>query len=138
MDNWGLAEGPNVRGPKPKPTALKKLAGNPGKRALPKDEPVFTGLAVRPNWLTVAARRVWEDLAPVSEKVGLLTDGDAEAFGMLCTLASEFRANAAEMSANRISRLDALMQRFGMDPGSRTRISVKKVDKTDDEKRFFA
>src|SRR4051812_46827508 len=113
-----------MRGPKPKPTVMKKLAGNPGKRALPKNEPKFTGTAVRPAWLTVAARAVWEDLYPVYSKAGLVTEGDAEAFGMMCSLASEFRADAQKMSANRISRLDALMQRFGMDPGSRTRISV--------------
>ncbi|EAQ3334514.1 phage terminase small subunit P27 family, partial [Salmonella enterica subsp. enterica serovar Anatum] len=29
-------------GRRPKPTARKALAGNPGKRALNKDEPVFT------------------------------------------------------------------------------------------------
>lgn len=29
-------------GRRPKPTARKELAGNPGKRALNKEEPVFT------------------------------------------------------------------------------------------------
>lgn len=126
-----------MRGPKPKPTAMKELAGNPGRRPLPKHEPKFSGVAQMPRWLTVQARAVWKDLAPLSAKVGLLTEGDGEAFGMLCTLASEFRADAAEMSANRISRLDALMQRFGMDPGSRTRIQVKPNTPADDESRFF-
>lgn len=126
-----------MRGPKPKPTVTKKLNGNPGKRPLPKNEPKFTGTAVRPAWLTVAARAVWEDLYPVYSRAGLVTDGDAEAFGMLCTLASEFRLDASAMSANRISRLDALMQRFGMDPGSRTRISITPQEPQDDEARFF-
>jgi len=69
--------------------------------------------------------------------LGLLTSRDGEAFGMLCTLAAEFRKDAGGMSANRISRLDALMQRFGMDPASRTRISVPRKDQSNEESRFF-
>lgn len=126
-----------MRGRIPKPTETKKRNGNPGKRALPKAEPKFSGDAERPAWLSVGARSVWEDLAPRMKTAGLLTSGDGEAFGMMCSLASEFRADAQKMSANRISRLDALMQRFGMDPASRTRISVPKKDQGDDESRFF-
>lgn len=126
-----------MRGPKPKPTRLKILAGNPGRRPLPKDEPKPSGTATRPSWLNREAIKVWEDLAPGGYALGLLTSRDGEAFGMLCTLASEFRKDAAGMSANRISRLDALMQRFGMDPASRTRISVPKRDQGNDETRFF-
>lgn len=39
-------------GRRPKPTARKELAGNPGKRALNKDEPVFTPLTGvdPPDW----------------------------------------------------------------------------------------
>ncbi len=41
------------RGRKPKPTALKRLGGNAGKRALNKDEPTFTPLigVACPEWL---------------------------------------------------------------------------------------
>lgn len=126
-----------MRGRIPKPTAIKKLAGNPGRRPLPKGEPVPLGCAARPKWLNVGARQVWEDLAPGSYALGLLTSRDGESFGMLCTLAAEFRKDSDVMSANRISRLDALMQRFGMDPASRTRISVKAADPVDDERQFF-
>jgi len=126
-----------MRGRIPKPTAAKKLAGNPGRRPLPKNEPMPTGKAVRPDWLNVGAMQVWNELAPGTERLGLLTDHDAFAFGVLCTLAAEFRADAAAMSANRISRLDALMQRFAMDPGSRTRVQVQKPEAPTDEERFF-
>jgi phage terminase small subunit len=126
-----------MRGRKPKPTVLKKLAGNPGRRPLPKNEPMPTGIAKRPSWLPLGAVRVWDELAPVTQGLGLLTEHDGEAFGMLCTLAAEFRFDAAAMSANRISRLDGLMQRFGMDPASRARISVKPSEGATDEERFF-
>lgn len=40
-------------GRRPKPTARKALAGNPGKRALNKDEPVFTPIkGVEPTAIT--------------------------------------------------------------------------------------
>lgn len=44
-------------GRRPKPTARKELAGNPGKRALNKDEPVFTPIkgAEPPEWFSEAA-----------------------------------------------------------------------------------
>lgn len=126
-----------MRGPKPTPTALKKLAGNPGKRALPKNEPEPAGLVARPDWLNVGARKVWEEYAPRLERLGLLTELDGDTLGQWCTLAAEFRASPEEMSANRIARMDALQQRFGMDPGSRTRIQVKPKEPMNDEARFF-
>ncbi len=47
-----MAGTPGKSGRRPKPTARKELAGNPGKRALNKDEPVFTPLTGvdPPDW----------------------------------------------------------------------------------------
>ncbi|EKG5508239.1 phage terminase small subunit P27 family, partial [Salmonella enterica] len=44
-------------GRRPKPTARKALAGNPGKRALNKDEPVFTPIkgVEPPEWFAEEA-----------------------------------------------------------------------------------
>lgn len=49
-----MAGTPGKSGRRPKPTARKELAGNPGKRALNKDEPVFTPLkgVAPPDWFT--------------------------------------------------------------------------------------
>ncbi|HGE4753005.1 TPA: putative phage tail protein [Escherichia coli] len=45
-------------GRRPKPTARKALAGNPGKRALNKDEPVFTPIkGVEPGTQTLRQRQ---------------------------------------------------------------------------------
>ena len=49
-----------MRGRKPTPTHLKQLRGNPGKRALPKNEPVAQGiLAEPPSWLPEHAKEGW-------------------------------------------------------------------------------
>jgi len=50
-----------TRGRKPKPTALKLVTGNPGKRAVNKKEPKPRGnLYDPPEWLTETQRKGWE------------------------------------------------------------------------------
>lgn len=72
-------------GRKPKPTNLKILEGNPGKRPLPRNEPKPVPIAPeRPAWLTGEGRKMWEKLAPELENLGLLTSIDGEAFAAAC------------------------------------------------------
>ena len=55
-----------ARGRRPKPTALKKLEGNPGKRPLNELEPVPPVASLRcPNYLLPEARKEWRRLAPM-------------------------------------------------------------------------
>ena len=62
------------RGRKPKPTALKKLEGNPGKRPLNELEPLPQVTMLRcPNWLEPEAKKEWRRLAPVLIGAGILT-----------------------------------------------------------------
>ena len=57
-------EGIPVAGRKPKPTAVKKLEGNPGKRKLNTKEPVpAKGMPDCPEWLLPEAKKEWERLA---------------------------------------------------------------------------
>lgn len=65
------------RGRKPKPTALKKLEGNPGKRPLNELEPMPRVSMLRcPNWLEPEAKKEWRRLAPVLIDAGILTGAD--------------------------------------------------------------
>lgn len=49
-----------MKGRKPKPTLLKLIQGNPGKRALNADEPVPPGaLEKSPSWLTRRQKIAW-------------------------------------------------------------------------------
>jgi phage terminase small subunit len=95
------------------------------------------GHAARPEWLTLGAVKVWKEYEPVLSPLGLLTDMDGEVFGHWCELAAEFRESPRDMSANRIARMDALSQRFGMDPSSRSRINLTPKESGNDEERFF-
>lgn len=70
---------------KPKPTAIKILEGNPGKRKLNKHEPQPIKKAPRcPSWLEGEARQEWRRLAKPLEALGVLTEIDAAVFAAYC------------------------------------------------------
>ena len=74
-----------TRGRKPKPTALKVLEGNPGKRPLNGREPVPPRATLKcPAWLLPEAKREWKRLAPALEAMGVLTMADLTAFEGYC------------------------------------------------------
>ena len=70
-----------ARGRKPKPTALKVLEGNPGKRPLNDHEPIPPkGELKCPSWLLPEAKKEWKRLASSLEAMGVLTMADLTAF----------------------------------------------------------
>lgn len=74
-----------ARGRKPKPTAMKQLEGNPGKRPLNTGEPQPVKKAPRcPSWLEEEAKKEWKRMAKVLEQMGLLTEMDMAAFAGYC------------------------------------------------------
>ena len=74
-----------TRGRKPKPTALKVLEGNPGKRPLNDREPVPPKAKLKcPAWLLPEAKKEWKRLASSLEAMGVLTMADLTAFEGYC------------------------------------------------------
>ena len=74
-----------MRGRKPKPTAIKILEGNPGKRQLNEHEPQPLKKAPScPKWLEAEAKREWRRLAKTLEAIGVLTEADMAAFAGYC------------------------------------------------------
>lgn len=74
------------RGPPPKPTALKLIAGNPGRRPLNANEPVPPpGTPEIPADLDERARAVWNAVVPALAKIGLARSIDGIALGRYCT-----------------------------------------------------
>ena len=73
------------RGRKPKPTALKVLEGNPGKRALNLNEPKPKGKSPAcPKWLEAEAKKEWRRISKQLEGLGILTEIDMTAFAGYC------------------------------------------------------
>ncbi|GFP28036.1 phage terminase small subunit P27 family [Candidatus Hakubella thermalkaliphila] len=63
-----------MRGRKPKPTKLKLIAGNPGKRPINKNEPKPQPIRPYcPRFLNREAKREWRRIVPELDRLGLLT-----------------------------------------------------------------
>lgn len=75
----------------PKPTALKLLHGNPGKRPLPANEPQPPADGVKvPTWLKGRARRLWRQIEPILADMRVLTVADTQALALLCDALAEY------------------------------------------------
>lgn len=94
-----------MAGRAPKPTNLKLVTGNPGKRAVNRSEPDPTYLQnlQAPDWLTADARQVWDELAPRLARAKLLTEVDVDALAMGCVAIAQFRC-AARTTGERLVR----------------------------------
>ena len=74
-----------MRGRRPKPTRLKVLTGNPGKRPLNPDEPKpERAIPECPAELGPVARREWDRLGKELASLGLLTNLDRAALAAYC------------------------------------------------------
>lgn len=141
-----------MRGRKPKPTVQKRLEGNPGKRALPKHEPIMPEAApsfdVPPAELTgdVVASDEWRRLAPVLRKSKTVTDADRGSLIALCQQWSRYlEANRSVATAGMVVRSPSgypmpnpyiaiankslgncvkLWAELGLTPSSRSRVST--------------
>jgi len=74
-----------MAGRKPKPTKLKILQGNPGKRKIPPNEPKpATKMPKCPPHLDKMARKEWRRFSPTLARLGLITEVDGSAFAAYC------------------------------------------------------
>jgi P27 family predicted phage terminase small subunit len=98
-----IAEVENMKtGPKPIPTAIKRLQGNPGHRPLNGDEPQPEPLESiePPAHLDDVAKAEWRRLAPGLVRLGLLTECDTALFAGYCIAFSQYVAANEWMRAN--------------------------------------
>ena len=147
-----------TRGRKPKPTALKILEGNPGKRPLNENEPIPPKGTVKcPTWLEPEAKKEWKRLAPSLEAMGVLTQADLTAFAGYCQAyarwkeAEEFITQhgsivktpsgywqtvpQVSIAQTYLKIMNKLAEQFGLTPSSRSRIIASDgspVDATDE------
>ena len=134
-------------GPKPKPTELKKLAGNPGKRPLNGQEPQPEPASRRcPHGLSDGAKKFWRTMAKDLIRLGMLTAVDVPAFLLMAehyAIAREARDLISEkgltdIDVNGLTRKHPLLQvwrdnstayrmyasEFGLTPSSRSRLKA--------------
>lgn len=136
-----------TRGRKPKPTALKVLEGNPGKRKLNKHEPVPPKGPIKcPSWLEPEAKKEWKRLAPSLEVMGVLTTADLSAFAGYCQAyarwkeAEEFiskhgsifktpsgyvqQVPQVSIALQNLKLMQSFCSDFGLTPATRSRITA--------------
>ena len=88
-----------MKGRKRTPTNLKIITGNPGKRALPKNEPQpDSEMPAHPSHLDKYAREEWDRLCPSLHTLGLLYAVDRGAFACYCMAYSRWRTAEEELS----------------------------------------
>lgn len=79
-----------MAGRRPKPTHLKVVSGNPGKRALNKREPKpKREIPSCPAHLGDAAKVAWGRLSVLLDRMGVLTEADSSALERLCDCYSD-------------------------------------------------
>jgi len=145
------------RGRKPKPTAVKVLEGNPGKRSLNTGEPKPEKKAPRcPAWLEDEAKKEWRRMAKQLEHLGILTEIDMAAFAGYCQAyarwkeAEEFitqhgtivktpsgywqQVPQVSIAQTYLKIMNKFCEQFGLTPSARSRISTDSgEDKQNDE-----
>ena len=110
------------RGTKPRPTAIRLLTGVQPCRVNGSEPTVPAGVPDPPDYLDAAALELWEELAPILAKMGVLTVADRHALGLLCDSFSRWR----DMPENTTRRTEfrRLLAEFGLTPSSRSSIKV--------------
>lgn len=150
---------PKKRGPAPKPTRLKVLTGNPGKRKLNTDEPKPRKSIGRqpPSHLNKYAQEMWRDLVPELTRTKMLTIVDYQALEMCCDSYGIWRAMRVKLGLDcddaimqtktgykqqsaeytimnqALANFSRFLAEFGLSPASRTRIKLDAKGQEDDE-----
>jgi P27 family predicted phage terminase small subunit len=137
-----------MKGRKPVPRAVHLLRGLPSKHKLAADEPQPTPVTdlTPPAWLDPEAQAEWIRLAPMLERLGVLTETDTGALTAYCDAWATWKGATQQIrkfgmvikgkeavpvvspyvkiAHNALMHMRALLTEFGMTPSSRARVHV--------------
>lgn len=136
-----------TRGRKPKPTALKLLEGNPGKRRINRGEPQPEQKVPKcPEWLLPEAKQEWKRMAKELSLLGLLTTVDMTAFAGYCQAYARWQeaerfitqhgsifktpsgyvqqVPQVSIAQQNLKIMQSFCSEFGLTPASRSRLQV--------------
>lgn len=148
-----------MRGRKPKPSHLKLVTGNPGRRPMNNEPVIPPALPDAPGWITGTALDEWNRIAPLLAAVGLLTHLDRTAIGCYCLHVGHL-LSAQEMLARDgmtvtsptgierpsphwyiAAKATAMVlqwgSEFGLSPSSRGRLNVDMIPADDEFQRYL-
>ena len=131
-----------------KPTALKLVEGNKGKRALGKQEPdpPYLNDLTAPTWLPENAKVVWAEIVPDLRAARMLSSVDVPMLAKGCVAIAQYRLATAKLgdqlvidgASMKAAQLNqwmiaqsmafkqamAVFMQFGMSPAARTRLAI--------------
>lgn len=138
-----------VKGRTPKPTALRKLEGNPGKRPINRREPEPTGPLRAPDFVTGAASEEWDRVVS-SMPPGVYTAADVPVLTVYCLAWVQYRNALALVAREGMTSVGSTKQtcahpaiaiaakqadlilrasdRLGMSPTARARLEVQAAE----------
>jgi P27 family predicted phage terminase small subunit len=141
-----------MAGRRPKPTALKVIEGNAGKRAMNHDEPKPTGIPTCPSHLSKEARKEWNRISRELMTCGLLTSVDRAALAAYCAAYARWTEGEDKVQQHGLvvkspsgfpiqnpyvgianTALDQMRKfliEFGMTPASRSRLQITVTPET--------
>lgn len=140
-----------------KPTALKKIEGNAGKRRLNTREPEpAKGAPEMPANLPAGAQKEWERIVPLLEGMGVLTQVDGMALAAYCAAVAQWfaaeevigkfglviaearpagkvlRINpAVRIKSDSLRQMNVFLGQFGLSPSTRSKISTSNGETSD-------
>ena len=122
------------RGPLPKPTNLKLIAGNPGKRSLNLADGINPRVEIPtpPKHLGMAAKKEWKRITPILEELGLISGLDTAAlslycqsYGRLVELETAFNSKVAQQTTQGVDLHEAVLNTsIGVTPSGYQQQSV--------------
>lgn len=149
------------RGPPPKPTSIRAMEGNPGKRPLNENEPQCFEPAPKspPKWMDKIAQKEYKRAWALLDSMGLLTACDKAALEAYCDAYStmvkcaeivnqkgfvyKMKTNTGQdylqqlphvnIKNQAMSLIRQFCQEFGMTPSSRSRLNIKKDAPEEDD-----
>jgi P27 family predicted phage terminase small subunit len=153
-----------MKGRKPVPSAIKKLRGNPGKRALNTREPApVAGRPTKPTGLTATASGLWDHFSELFAGMGVLTVADGPGLALLVDAFEEWHGHretvaeegpfyeckteggglmvrahpAVAARADAWKRAKAMLVEFGGTPSARARIHTEGQDEESSAEKFL-
>ena len=150
-----------MAGRPPKPTKLKILQGNPGKRPLPRGEPRPTaGIPTRPGWLSPEAKREWNRVVGELAELGLLAKIDralisayCQCWAMYVDAIKDIAANgtmfvtdkgyvgqrpSVAIAARMLEKMNQLSAKFGFTPADRSKMAMPELKEEDPFAEFLS
>lgn len=144
-----------MRGRKPKPTAIKMAAGNPGKRPLNNREPRFSAeRPTPPKHLDAVAKAEWRRIINILGDQGVMTLADRAPLAAYCIAYARwaqaeenvrkygtvlksaqggmFQSPYLSVANKAMEQMVKLSSEFGLTPASRTRIQAEPLDANED------